>query len=201
LLLENTKYSSIPNKQINTLSSMAPNGETPALTLTPQQGSFQKSQKPRRISIEGLHRALSDLSFELKKEAKDSKLSSISEVEEVKCTCCAMSEECTQEYISRVKDRFSGKWICGICSAAVKDELEKNGGDKEEALRAHVSVCVKFNRLGRTQPVFSQAQAMKEIWRKRSNSINPREMENMKKGGITRSSSCIPAISKDMMHK
>lgn len=179
---------------------MAPNGETPALTLTPKKGSLQKSQQPRMISIQGLQRAISDLSFQLNKEqVKDSKLSSISEVEEVKCTCCGMSEECTQEYISRVKDRFSGKWICGICSAAVKDELEKNGGDKDEALRAHVSVCVKFNRLGRTQPVFSQAEAMKEIWRKRSKSISPRELDNMKRGGIARSSSCIPAISKDMM--
>jgi Protein of unknown function (DUF1677) len=178
---------------------MVPNGETQVLTLTPQQGSFQKSQKPRRISSEGLQRALSDLSFDLK-EAKDPKLSTISEVEEVKCTCCGMSEECTQEYISYVKERFSGKWICGICSAAVKEELEKNGGDKEEALRAHVSVCVKFNRLARTRPVLSQAQAMKEIWKRRSNSIT-REMKNIKKGsGIARSSSCIPAISKDMMH-
>ncbi|KAJ1687521.1 hypothetical protein LUZ63_018911 [Rhynchospora breviuscula] len=182
---------------------MAPHGEAPVATINPQKGSLQKSQMQRRISIEGLQRAMSDLSFELlnNKEAKNSKLSSISEVEEAKCTCCGMSEECTQEYISRVKERFSGKWICGICSAAVKEELEKNGGDQEEALRAHVSVCVKFNRLGRTQPVLSQAQAMKEIWKKRSKSISPRETDSIKKGAIPRSSSCIPAISKDMMQR
>ncbi|KAJ3693865.1 hypothetical protein LUZ60_009345 [Juncus effusus] len=178
---------------------MAPQGETLISTLNLKKES-PKPQKPRRISMEGLQRAFSDLSFELSRETKETKLTSISEVEEAKCTCCGMSEDCTQEYILRVKEKFSGKWICGLCSEAVKEEVEKNGGDKDEALRAHVSVCVKFNRLGRTQPVLSQAQAMRDIFRKRSQSATSPEgrgYNNMNKGGIARSSSCIPAISKD----
>lgn len=47
----------------------------------------------------------------------------------VKCECCGLTEECTEEYIKRVRDRYSGRWICGLCAEAVKDELlrsEKN---------------------------------------------------------------------------
>ncbi|XP_008794167.1 uncharacterized protein LOC103710281 [Phoenix dactylifera] len=166
--------------------------------------SFDKPQKPRRISMEGLQRAISDLSFELSKEGIDTKLPPISEVEDAKCECCGMSEECTPEYIRRVREKFSGKWICGLCSEAVKEEVEKNGGRLDEALNTHMSVCVRFNRIGRTHPVLFQAEAMREILRKSrldgtgatAKSRSPTERGSVKRGGITRSSSCIPAITK-----
>ncbi|XP_072999857.1 uncharacterized protein [Typha latifolia] len=181
---------------------MAPSGET--LIMSFSRNSFDKPQKSRRLSIEGLQRAMSDLSFDLSKEAMDVKLTPISEVEDAKCECCGMSEECTLDYIRRVREKFSGKWICGLCSEAVKEEVEKNGGRRAEALDTHMSVCSRFNRIGRTHPVLFQADAMREILRKssriaRSKSNSPREKEvNAKKGGITRSSSCIPAITKDI---
>lgn len=190
---------------------MAPNGElfgspfsrpTFTTTIKPQKAAANKIS-----TAEGLQRAISDLSFQLSKEPieniVESNLPPISEVEDAKCECCGMSEECTPEYISQVRDKFSGKWICGLCSEAVKEEMEKYGGKQEEALQAHMSSCVRFNRFGRTHPVLYQAEVMREMLRKstrvpRAKSTSPREL---KKGGIARSSSCIPSITKEMMEQ
>ncbi|KAH7574469.1 hypothetical protein JRO89_XS03G0300200 [Xanthoceras sorbifolium] len=45
-----------------------------------------------------------------------------SEVEVARCECCGLMEECTPGYIGRVRERFQGLWICGLCGEAVKDE-------------------------------------------------------------------------------
>ncbi|GLT49951.1 hypothetical protein SLA2020_234720 [Shorea laevis] len=81
--------------------------------------------------------------------------------------------------------------------------MEKNGGKREEALNAHVSACIRFNRFGRTHPVLYQVEVMREILKKssrvRGKSITPRDKSvEPKKGGIARSSSCIPAITKEI---
>ena len=112
-----------------------------------------------------------------------------------------MSEDCTAEYINRVREKFSGKMICGLCSEAVNEEMEKNGGKREEALNEHMSACVRFNRFGRTHPVLFQAEAMRELLKNsRAKSISPRDKKggNVKRGGIARSSSCIPALTRDI---
>lgn len=152
--------------------------------------------------MESLQRSISDITFELSKEDVDGKLPSISEVEDAKCECCGMSEECTSQYINRVRNRFSGKLICGLCAEAVNEEMEKNGGKREEALNEHMAACVRFNRVERTNPVLYQAEAIKEILRKcsrssssRAKSISPRT--DQRKGGIARSSSCIATITEE----
>ena len=194
---------------------MAPNGELfghpfsrTRLVIRPQNPSTNK------LSTEGLQRAISDLSFQLSKEPieieeiNNDNLPPISEVEDAKCECCGMSEECTAEYITRVREKFLGKWICGLCSEAVKEEMEKNGGKQKEALDAHISACVRFNRFGRTHPVLYQAEAMREMLRKsssrgdRAKSSRRRDKGMIvKKGGIARSSSCIPAIKKEITER
>lgn len=162
--------------------------------------------------MDTLQRTISDISFDLitqetLKSSSDENqnhhpLPPISEVEDAKCECCGMSEECTPQYVKKVREIYCGQMICGLCSEAVKEEMEKNGGKREEALHAHVSACAKFNRLGRAYPVLCQAEAMREIFRKnRAKSVSPRDKGGtniQKKGGITRSSSCIPAITKEM---
>ncbi|KAK7325154.1 hypothetical protein VNO77_29274 [Canavalia gladiata] len=175
---------------------MAPHGECL---------SRSNMSKPPRHSSDHIQRTISDISFELNKEGIDLTLPPVSEVEDAKCECCGMCEECTPEYIERVRDKFLGKWVCGLCAEAVKEELEKNGGKKEEALSAHMSACVRFNKYGRAFPVLFQAEAMKEMLKKntmegrRAKSFNPiREKGGQKKGGIARSSSCIPAITRDI---
>ncbi|OVA20245.1 Protein of unknown function DUF1677 [Macleaya cordata] len=186
---------------------MAPNGEAIVGSYTARSQNFSK---PPRLSMEGLHRTTSDISFQLSKEAMDDvKLPPISEVEDAKCECCGMSEECTLQYIQRVREKFFGKWICGLCAEAVKEELEKNGGKGEEALSSHMNACVRFNRLGRAYPALYHAEAVREILKKttrldgrvRAKSYSPRErgdQQDVKKGGIMRTASCIPAITKEI---
>ena len=174
--------------------NMAPHGESIASAYA-KKNAFSK---PPRPSNDNLHRTKSDISFELSKEAIDINLRPISEVEDAKCECCGMSEECTPEYIDRVRNKFLGKWICGLCAEAVKEEMEKNGGHKEEALNAHMSACARFNKFGRAYPVLSQAEAMRAILKKsaiRAKSISPKGAQ---KSGIARSSSCIAAITRDV---
>lgn len=176
---------------------MAPHGDT--ISSFGQPYAFSK---PPRLSTDGLKRTVSDMSCVLSKEAIDIKsLTTISEVVDAKCECCGMIEECTPEYMEKVHNRFLGKWICGLCSEAVKEEMEKNGGNKEEALSSHMNTCVRFNKRDRAYPVLCQAEAMRDLLKKtrlRSNSLSPRDKGFVKKGGIARSSSCIPAITKEI---
>lgn len=184
--------------------------------MAPHGESMMGSSRPGRLSGDCLKRTMSDISFELSKaaaeEVAEEGLPAISEVEEAKCECCGMVEECTAEYIERVRDKFMGRWICGLCSEAVKEEFQRSGGaaTKEDALKAHTAACVRFNKLGRAYPVLSQAQAMRDMLNKakldggrlRAKSISPRDNAAKKplSAGIARSSSCIPAITRDFAH-
>lgn len=177
-------------------------------------GSYSKRSsenhvhKPAKLSMENLQRSLSDITMELSKEDTDDgthQLPPISEVEDAKCECCGLSEECTSEYMNRVRSRFSGKLICGLCAEAVNEEMDKNGGKREEALNEHMAACVRFNRVERANPVLYQAEAIKEILKKcsrsRAKSMSPRSDKSsvvQRKGGIARSSSCIPKITKEI---
>ncbi|XP_044472372.1 uncharacterized protein LOC123200997 [Mangifera indica] len=178
---------------------MAPiSGET--IGSNPNNPNKAAHCKPR-LPIENLQRTISDISFELTKVAIDTdSLPGITEVEEATCECCGMCEECTAEYVNQVREKFSGKMLCGLCSEAVNGEMEKNGGRREEALNNHMSACVRFNRFGRANPVLFQAEAMREMLRRskiRAKSMSPREKGGQKKGAIARSSSCISTITKD----
>lgn len=182
--------------------------------------------------MESLQRTISDISLELitkqvldhqdeehdnhEQKNDNQDLPAIVEVDEVKCECCGMSEECTSDYVNRVRSKFSGKLICGLCAEAVDEGMEKKKAKRDEALKEHMSACSRFNRLGRTYPVLFQADAIKEILQKRSNtspntgisargkSVSPRDYKSTtvgqrklgSTGGLARSSSCIPAIRK-----
>ncbi|KAD4889298.1 hypothetical protein R6Q59_033836 [Mikania micrantha] len=174
---------------------MAPHGDTIVSSYT--------FTRPPRLSSEGLKRTVSEMPFEFTKETVDIKsLTTIAEVVDAKCECCGMVEECTPEYMEKVHNRFLGKWICGLCSEAVTGEMEKNGGNKEEALSSHMNTCARFNRRDRAFPVLCQAEAMRNMLKKsrlRATSLSPRDHGlAKKKGGIARSSSCIPAITKEI---
>ncbi|TXG68858.1 hypothetical protein EZV62_003793 [Acer yangbiense] len=191
---------------------MAPHGK--AIGSTFISSLSNNYSRPPKLSDDSLQRTISDISFELmSKEALEIQqggqqlLPPISEVVDAKCECCGMSEECTPDYIEKVRSRFSGKWVCGLCSEAVKEEMVKNGGKRDEALSSHMSASARFNKFGRAYPVLFQAEAMREMLKKnsarggvRANSISPRD--NHKggpiKGGITRSSSCISAITREI---
>lgn len=210
--------------------AMASNTGSVAATAATGNG-----EKRRRTSSDALQRTVSDVSYDLhhhhhhypqggakQERAPESgsggqagqqkpapPLHPVPEVEDAKCECCGMSEECTPEYIRGVRRRFAGRWVCGLCAEAVTGEADKNGGSVEEALKAHMGVCKRFNGFGRTHPVLFQAEAMREILRRRAklgprsrSSINPREVREHKVvtsggGTIARSSSCLPLITND----
>ncbi|CAD6343516.1 unnamed protein product [Miscanthus lutarioriparius] len=212
---------------------MAPNGDAavvaaaqaaaPAPAAPKKQAARRQSSKPRRISMEGLQRAMSDLALELSRDSKKKaaaaaadaaakqqqqvpELPAIAEQQQqaeelARCECCGMQEECTAQYVRRVRDRYCGRWVCGLCAAAVNAEAERaagGGGTRtvEDALAAHMAVCGRFNRVGRANPVLMQTEAMREILRKRCRSNSPRD-HGGPAGALARSSSCIPAITKD----
>jgi len=96
------------------------------------------------------------------------------EIESAKCECCGLREDCTQEYITRVKAEFGGKWLCGLCTEAVRDEGRRKGhggggGGVDEAMKAHMSFCGKF----KSNPAVRVADGMKQMLRRRSGEFSP----------------------------
>lgn len=201
---------------------MAPTGDAAAAQAPAPK---KQSAKPRRISIEGLQRAMSDLALELARDSKKQaatpadadaaklqQLPAIAEQQQqqqtaeeeeeelARCECCGMQEECTPQYVRRVRDRYCGRWVCGLCAAAVSAEAEGGRATTEAALAAHMAVCGRFNRVGRANPVLLQTEAMREILRKRGarcDSPRVRDRGARPAAALARSSSCIPAITKD----
>ncbi|XP_035547513.1 uncharacterized protein LOC118348973 isoform X1 [Juglans regia] len=88
------------------------------------------------------------------------------EIESAKCECCGLKEDCTQDYITEVKAKFDGKWLCGLCSEAVRDEVSrgKKPFGMEEAVKAHMSFCGKF----KSNPAVRVADGMRQMLRRRS---------------------------------
>uniref|UniRef100_A0A5B7BXN7 DUF1677 family protein n=1 Tax=Davidia involucrata TaxID=16924 RepID=A0A5B7BXN7_DAVIN len=92
------------------------------------------------------------------------------DIEMVKCECCGLKEDCTQDYISQVKEKFDGIWLCGLCSEAVRDEVErgKKASGMEEAVKAHMSFCRKY----KSNPAIQVADGMRQMLRRRSGDIS-----------------------------
>ncbi|XP_068635981.1 uncharacterized protein [Aristolochia californica] len=93
------------------------------------------------------------------------------EIESAKCECCGLREDCTQDYISDVKAKFEGKWLCGLCAEAVRDEVSRGGRrvyGMEEAVKAHMSFCRKF----KSNPAVRVADGMRQMLRRRSGDLS-----------------------------
>ncbi|XP_068658010.1 uncharacterized protein [Aristolochia californica] len=127
-------------------------------------------------------------------------------VEFIKCDCCGLTEECTPAYITRVTERFHGRWICGLCSEAVKDEIYRSERliGMEEALSRHISFCKKFQSSTPKNSTEHLITAMRHILRRSLDS--PRAMRTIPKspardgGGVSRASlsrsgSCMPTLA------
>ncbi|KAJ0966394.1 hypothetical protein J5N97_027532 [Dioscorea zingiberensis] len=95
------------------------------------------------------------------------------DVETVKCECCGLREDCTEEYIRGVRANFEGKWLCGLCSEAVRDEASK-GRKKDEAVNAHISFCSKF----KANPAVRVADGMRQMLRRRSGDLSSSPSNN-----------------------
>ncbi|XP_073304381.1 uncharacterized protein [Primulina huaijiensis] len=108
------------------------------------------------------------------------------DIELIKCECCGLKEDCTQEYITEVKEKFDGKWLCGLCSEAVRDEVNRSKKQyfgMDEAVKAHMSFCRKY----KSNPAVRVADGMKQMLRRRSGDLSSSSSSSPKKS--SRSSS------------
>ncbi|URD71895.1 hypothetical protein MUK42_26221 [Musa troglodytarum] len=104
-----------------------------------------------------------------------------------------MSEDCTPTYIRRIKEFFRGRWICGLCSEAVKEQMKRTpAATMEEAVDSHTSLCKKFNRTVRLNPKLSLAVSMRDIARKSS---ERRTIDGMPASKIVRAMNCGPKLA------
>nr|XP_016499891.1 PREDICTED: uncharacterized protein LOC107818397 [Nicotiana tabacum] len=91
------------------------------------------------------------------------------EIQLAKCECCGLKEDCTQDYINEVKANFKRKWLCGLCSEAVRDEVERGKILViEEAVKAPMSFCRKYN----SNPAICVANGIRQMLRKRSGDLS-----------------------------
>ncbi|KAH7519311.1 uncharacterized protein LOC107423879 [Ziziphus jujuba] len=128
------------------------------------------------------------------------------EVECVKCDCCGFTEDCTPAYILRVRERYHGRWICGLCVEAVKDEVLRSERiiSTEEALNRHTSFCKKFRSSSvSNEEAEHPISAFGRILRRsldspravRSNSsVSLRDVDRVH-GSLVRSGSCFSSLS------
>ncbi|XP_044495761.1 uncharacterized protein LOC123218379 [Mangifera indica] len=129
------------------------------------------------------------------------------EVEFAKCDCCGLTEECTPEYIETIRQRYQGKWICGLCAEVIKDEIIRTERliSAEEAMTKHMDYCKTF-RSSRPppDPAILLISAMRQILRRsldspralRSTPSSPIDKVTEIRGpGLARSESCFPALS------
>ncbi|GJT84974.1 reverse transcriptase domain-containing protein [Tanacetum coccineum] len=128
--------------------------------------------------------------------------SPVSEFEFAVCECCGLKEECTPAYITAIRERYQGNWICGLCGEAVKDEMirSKRLISTEEAMTRHMTFC--RGSLSAPNPVVHLIAAMRQILKRSLDS--PRSLRSMpsspmvkssESGGLARCESCMPTIS------
>ncbi|KAF7837540.1 uncharacterized protein G2W53_006022 [Senna tora] len=128
------------------------------------------------------------------------------EVECVKCESCGFTEDCTLAYIARLRQRFQGRWLCGLCVEAVKDEaLRSRNLTLEQALDRHITFCAHFRSSTRSaltqteHPIFAMGRIL------RRNLESPRYLRSNSTGdlpkvhpaptkSLARSESCFPTI-------
>ncbi|KAL8054451.1 hypothetical protein ABFX02_05G138100 [Erythranthe guttata] len=115
-----------------------------------------------------------------------------------KCECCGLTEECTEEYIKRVRDRYSDRWICGLCSEAVKEEVQRRTDDvigKEEALIQHMNFCKKFNTLLLIPPKNPTQELISAVKQLLLKSLDSPRSSPVRKACMVRSESCFSALN------
>ncbi|KAJ8756096.1 hypothetical protein K2173_024643 [Erythroxylum novogranatense] len=142
-------------------------------------------------------------------QSTSAKLVTQIEIEFAKCDCCGLTEECTPGYIERVRERYQGKWICGLCAEAVKDENLRTERliSTEEALSRHMNFCKKFMSSGPPpDPTMHLISAMRQILRRsldssRASGSTPtsptksNDGETPTRAKLNRSESCFPTLS------
>ncbi|VVA90529.1 unnamed protein product [Arabis nemorensis] len=76
-----------------------------------------------------------------------------------------MMEEYTAENIQSVRDLFAGKFVCGLCSEAVKYEIFRRRIGVDEALAIHLRFYSEF--FASPSPTIYFISAIGEMFRRR----------------------------------
>ncbi|XP_051119539.1 uncharacterized protein LOC127243518 [Andrographis paniculata] len=109
---------------------------------------------------------------------------SIISAQTVECDCCGLIEECTPSYIQTVREMHGGKWVCGLCAEAVKDEVlrcEKMLISPEEAMDRHLSFCNKVRASG--PPKDSTVRLIRAMSRVMRRSFESPKLTTIREGG------------------
>ncbi|KAL5558655.1 hypothetical protein UlMin_034866 [Ulmus minor] len=139
---------------------------------------------------------VSDVSYEMNKymekmEAMDE--NSEEQLKEAECECCGMKEDCTLAYFSQVQKSYLGKWVCGLCSEAVKEIMTRTPKPNiQEAVASHKDFCQNYNRTTRLNPKLSLTCDMRNIARRSCEKRNTKGLAITSK--LARSTSCNPRI-------
>lgn len=164
---------------------------------------------PTEVFQESNHR-MSSIGISIPAVAAEMAMAIVTEVEQVRCECCGLAEECTPAYIARVRSSHRGRWVCGLCAEAVKEEHRRAGAGSskegldeglEEALEAHMSLCMKFNKPeGMGSPVADITAAMRRLLRLSANGRrpSPRSAPSSpnRRYSINRATSCVSSFSR-----
>lgn len=135
---------------------------------------------------------MSDVSCEVDKYETLEAIAKIDEVKQAECECCGLKEDCTLDFISKVKGSYSGNWVCGLCSEAVRERLAQSPKiAMQEAVNSHRDFCKDFNSTTRLNPQLSLTCAMRDIAKR---SCENRNSKNSSISKLSRSSSCVPRI-------
>ncbi|KAK8505316.1 hypothetical protein V6N12_067284 [Hibiscus sabdariffa] len=168
--------------------------------------TYMKYGKGRNNDQTRLRKAVSDVSWEIEKYINKALESSSSSstctileeddvVKQAECECCGLKEDCTADYITSVKGCHCGKWVCGLCSEAVKERL-LNGGPAaaamENAVTSHREFCQKFNSTTRLNSKLSLTCTMRDIAKRSHESRRSSDTSVAPK--IGRTTSCVPKI-------
>lgn len=131
------------------------------------------------------------------------------EVQFIKCECCGLTEECTLAYIERIREGYMGKWVCGLCSEAVENEVVRSESliSTEEALNRLLNVCRSFRSSSPPaggDPTVHLISAMRHILRRsldcprgglRSTPASPtRDTLDQRRAMLSRSESCFAEL-------
>ncbi|GKV24725.1 hypothetical protein SLEP1_g34304 [Rubroshorea leprosula] len=140
-------------------------------------------------------------------QSPSNKVISPAETQSVKCDSCGFTEECTPAYILRVRERHQGRWICGLCIEAVKDEVHRSDTaiSTAEALNRHINFCEEFRTSFPPAKTEHPIIAISKVLRRRRNSFQVHHsnsstslptVEGVTTPTLLRSGSCFPALSR-----
>ncbi|KAJ7955999.1 DUF1677 family protein [Quillaja saponaria] len=129
------------------------------------------------------------------------------EVESVKCDSCGFTEECTPAYILRLRERYQGRWLCGLCIEAVKDEVLRSDRliSTEEALNRHISFCKNFRSSTPVNETEHPIFAMSRVIRRNLDTPRPHRsnssgalpsVDGVRSKTLVRTGSCFSSLSR-----